>query len=288
MPVVVAAEDDTDIADLLAEVLRGAGYTAHTAPDGEQALVLIREHRPDLVILDHFLPGMTGLQIAQQMRADPRTAAIPLLMLSSEAPDAARIVFDEVIAKPLRPRVLKAHVESLLAAAVAGAPDIGSPLLDRRRLAALAGYDWDHPELRREVDAITRRTAGRLGLPTGMANLVLDTTAITLGSHGVPEWLDEARGTPVEWSFCARTVPTGRPYVVPDATVDEDQRDNPFVTRDKFVSYAGVPLIDQDGQVLGAHCVLGADARAFGDADLAELRAAAGEIMAVLQRYRLS
>ena len=82
-------------------------------------------------------------------------------------------------------------------------------------------------------------------------------------------------------------VDTAEPDVVPDATVDPEQQHNPLVQIDGFTSYAGVPLIDRDGRVLGAHCVLGTSAHTFTDADLAELRAAAGEIMAVLERYRL-
>lgn len=287
MPVVVAVEDDADIADLLAAVLRDAGYTVHAAADGEQALVLIDRYHPDLVILDHYLSAMTGLQVAQTLRADPRTAAVALLMISSDAPAEATVFVDDVLAKPLRPRVLKAHVESLLATARPGWPDVPSPLLDRRRLGALAGYDWDHRDLRSGIDAITRRTAARLGLPVGMANIVLDTAQLTVGSHGVTGWIAEANGTPVEWSFCAHTVTTGQPYVVPDATADPVQQHNPLVSIDGFASYAGVPLIDPNGRVLGAHCVLGTSAHTFTEADLAELRTAAGEIMTLIQRYRL-
>ncbi|MEV4283197.1 response regulator [Actinoplanes xinjiangensis] len=283
----MAAEDDADIAELLAVVLRGAGYTVYTASDGEQAMLLIQQHLPDLVILDHHMPGRSGLEIAQALRADPRTADLPLLMISTAAPGEATVVFDDVLAKPLLPRVLKAHVESLLTAARPGAPEFASPLLDRRRLGALARYDWDHPQLRRSVDAITKRTAQRLGLPISMANLILDTTQLTVGSHGVTGWIAEAQGTPVEWSFCARMVDTAEPYLVPDATTDPAQQHNPLVQIDGFISYAGVPLVDRDGQVLGAHCVLGTSAQTFTDVDLTELRAAADEIMAVLERYRL-
>ncbi|MGK5681664.1 response regulator [Actinoplanes sp. URMC 104] len=287
MPLVVAVEDDADIADLLSVVLRAAGYTVYTAPDGEQGLTLIDRHHPDLVILDHYLPGMTGMQVAQRLRAEPRTAALPLLMISTNAPYDATVFVDDVLTKPLRPRVLKAHVESMLATTRPGWPDPPSPVLDRRRLGALAGYDWDHPDLRRSVDAISQRTAARLGLPIGMANLVLDTAQFTIGSHSVTGWIAEADGTPLEWSFCVQTVTTGRPYVVPDATIDPVQQHNPLVTIDGWASYAGVPLIDHHGHVFGVHCVLDTSPHTFTETDLAELRAAADEIMALLQKYRL-
>jgi GAF domain-containing protein len=159
-------------------------------------------------------------------------------------------------------------------------------LTDPRRLLALAGIDLDNPDLQRELDAISARTAGRLGLPIGLVSLVLDTTQVFAGSHGVGGWLAAAGGTPVEWSFCAHTVTTGEPYIVDDAVNDSVQADNPLVTIDNVGSYAGVPLV-VGGQVLGAHCVIGTTAHVFTDADLAELRIAAGDIIAVLQQYPL-
>ena len=288
MPVVVAVEDDADIAELLSHVLSDAGYTVYPATHGEQALALITRHHPDLILLDHYLPGMTGLQIAQRLRADPRTATVPLLMISTDAPAEAAVVVDDVLPKPVRPRVLKAHIESLLATARPDRPASPSPLLDRHRLAAMAGYDWDHPDLRRGIEAIAERTATRLGLPIGMTNIVLDTAQASVGSYGTPAWIAEAGGTPIEWAFCAQTVTTGRPYVVADATVDPIQQHNPLVAIDGFTSYAGVPLIDGNGQVLGAHCVIGTTTHTFTDADLTELCDAATEIMTLIQRHQLT
>jgi GAF domain-containing protein len=163
---------------------------------------------------------------------------------------------------------------------------MSAALTDPARVLALAGLDLDDPELRRRLDAITDRTAERLGLPISLVSFVLDTAQFLGGSHGVDNWISEARGTPVEWSFCARAVETGLDYVVPDTTVDPRQAGNPLVTVDGFRSYAGVPLLF-DGQVVGAHCVIGTVTHDFTDADLAELHASAGEIGALLSEYRL-
>ncbi len=154
------------------------------------------------------------------------------------------------------------------------------------RMQVLAGIDLDNPALRRELDAITERTAGRLGLPISLVSFVLDTAQLLGGAYGVDGWIAAAQGTPVEWSFCANAVASGQPYIVPDATIDAQQSGNPLVTIDGIRSYAGVPLV-LDGQVLGAHCIIGTDAHIFTDADLAELRTSAEEITAVLQNYRL-
>jgi GAF domain-containing protein len=155
-----------------------------------------------------------------------------------------------------------------------------------RRMLVLSSIDLDDVGLRAQLDAITARTADRLGLPSSLVTLVLDTAQVLAGSHGVPEWIVAAGGTPVEWSFCAHTVSRGGPYVVTDATTDPAHADNPLVTVDGVTSYAGVPLVI-DGQVLGAHCVLGGHPRTFSEADLAELREAADDIVALLERHRL-
>ncbi|MEU4563688.1 GAF domain-containing protein [Actinoplanes sp. NPDC023936] len=153
------------------------------------------------------------------------------------------------------------------------------------RFEVLADIDLDDPELRRRLDLISERTAGRLGQPVALVSMVLDTAQVFPGSYGLTGWLAEMAGTPIEWSFCVNAVETGAAYVVPDTTVDAKQADNPLVTVDGVRSYAGVPII-VDGAVLGTHCVLGTDAREFTDADLAELRRGADEISGVLGAYR--
>lgn len=158
-------------------------------------------------------------------------------------------------------------------------------LADLDRIRVLAGLDLRNPRLRAGLDEITTRTATRLGLPVSLASIVLDTAQFLAGSHGVTGWIADVEGTPVEWSFCARAVISGEPYVVPDATADPDQSGNPLVTEDGFRSYAGVP-VTLDGAVLGAHCVIGTEPHDFTAADLAELARSATEIAALLQRYR--
>ncbi|WP_328474511.1 GAF domain-containing protein [Actinoplanes sp. NBC_00393] len=151
----------------------------------------------------------------------------------------------------------------------------------------MAGIDLDNVELRGRLDAITARTAARLGQPVSLVSMVLDTAQFFPGSHGLDGWLADLHGTPAEWSFCATAVRTGTAYVVPDATSDEHQASNPLVTVDGVRSYAGVPIV-VDGQILGAHCVLGFQEQTFSEADLAELRRSAQEIGAVLEAYRLA
>jgi GAF domain-containing protein len=153
------------------------------------------------------------------------------------------------------------------------------------RLEIMAGLDLDDPGLRRRLDDITRRTSDRLGQPISLVSMVLNEAQFFPGSHGLDGWLADLAGTPIEWSFCVNVVESGTAYVVPDAVADAKQAGNPLVTVDGIRSYAGVPIV-VDGAVLGAHCVLGHDARPFSEADLAELRRGAAEISALLSAHR--
>jgi GAF domain-containing protein len=156
-------------------------------------------------------------------------------------------------------------------------------LADPARLRVLAGIDFDNPGLRATLDGIAGRTAARTGLPVSLVTLVLNTAQLNVGTSGLDNWIAVADGTPIEWSFCACAVTTGRPYVIPDTTASE-QATNPLVTQDGILSYAGVP-ITLDGQVVGAHCVLGSAPHRFTDQDLTALEAAATEITTVLEAF---
>lgn len=82
MAVVLIAEDDDDIALILARLLKRAGHTALRAPDGQAALEMAVEHRPDLLLTDLGMPRMDGLELARAIRADPALADMPIAMLS--------------------------------------------------------------------------------------------------------------------------------------------------------------------------------------------------------------
>lgn len=83
MPTILVVEDSMLIRTANQHILAHAGHTVLTAKDGEEALVLVRRRRPDLVILDLMLPKLGGEQVIQNMRKDPMTAHIPVIVLSS-------------------------------------------------------------------------------------------------------------------------------------------------------------------------------------------------------------
>ena len=116
---ILIVEDDNDIAGLIAYYLEKAGYGAEVVADGGRALTAARETPPDLVILDLMLPGLNGLQVCKALRADSRTAALPVIMLTARGEESERILgldsgADDYIVKPFSPNELMARVRALL------------------------------------------------------------------------------------------------------------------------------------------------------------------------------
>jgi DNA-binding response OmpR family regulator len=116
---VLIVEDDRDIAELIAHYLQKAGHAAEIVASGSAALPRAKDTTPDLLILDRMLPGMDGLLVCQALRADPATAAIPVIMLTARGEEAERIQglelgADDYVTKPFSPRELMARVAALL------------------------------------------------------------------------------------------------------------------------------------------------------------------------------
>ena len=116
---IVVAEDDRDIADLIAHYLQKAGWVAHVSPTGDEALSYIRQQRVDVVILDVMLPGLSGLEVCRALRADSATASMPIIMVTARAEETDRIVgleigADDYVSKPFSPNELVARVRALM------------------------------------------------------------------------------------------------------------------------------------------------------------------------------
>jgi two-component system response regulator MtrA len=117
-PLVVVADDDEDILMLVRATLAGAGYEVVLARDGSAALALLRERRAAAAVLDIAMPELDGLEVLTQLRADPATADLPVILLSARAQesDVARgyeLGASRYIRKPFSPRELKAAVDEL-------------------------------------------------------------------------------------------------------------------------------------------------------------------------------
>lgn len=117
MPLIVIAEDESLIAEVLAIMLEDAGYEVASAPHGRAGLALVREKRPALVITDFMMPLMTGLELAQAIRADVAIAHIPIILASGAQGSIGRAhpdAFNAVLDKPFDEKQLIATVGALL------------------------------------------------------------------------------------------------------------------------------------------------------------------------------
>ena len=126
MTTVLLAEDDADIQFLVTFKLQKEGFQVRAFGEGVSALDDAREHPPDLAILDIMMPGMTGLEVCRELRRDPATAQIPVILLTALAQDADITAglaagADDYIVKPFSPRELMTHVTAVLAQAQVGA-----------------------------------------------------------------------------------------------------------------------------------------------------------------------
>jgi DNA-binding response OmpR family regulator len=118
-PLVVAADDERDIVELVAIVLGRAGYEVLTASEGAAALELVRSRGPDLCVLDGTMPGLAGFEVLRAIRSDPETADVRVLILTATVNEEREIRRhgvepDEFMKKPFEGEALLAAVERLL------------------------------------------------------------------------------------------------------------------------------------------------------------------------------
>ncbi|HEX2079437.1 MAG TPA: GAF domain-containing protein [Longimicrobium sp.] len=163
------------------------------------------------------------------------------------------------------------------------------PLYDEERLREIVELDLLAPDVDPLLADIAAQAAARLGLPVSLISVVLDEALHVAGFHGPAGlWLEETRGHPVEWSFCATSVRTRDAFVVENAEVHPDHRTNPLVTQDGVRCYAGVPLISSRGYVLGNLCVVGLEQRPFSEHDVGVLRELAAEAVRRIEQRRIT
>ena len=87
---ILVVEDEADLAELLQYNLEGEGYHCRRVGDGDSALAEVRRQPPDLIVLDRMLPGRSGDEVASQLRRDPHSAAVPIIMMSQDLKANAR------------------------------------------------------------------------------------------------------------------------------------------------------------------------------------------------------
>ena len=123
-PYIIITDDDPDILDNLLTILDTQPYRLATARDGKQCLALIKQERPDLLILDLLMPRMDGWGVIRELRSDPQYANLPIMVLTTVVEDASRRRYElevgmamdvqDYVQKPAKPAELIQRVGKLL------------------------------------------------------------------------------------------------------------------------------------------------------------------------------
>jgi two-component system phosphate regulon response regulator PhoB len=126
-PSVLVVEDEQDIRELIGYNLLKEGYRVVGVASGEEALAIARAQPPDLILLDLMLPGLDGLTVCRQLKADPKTAAAAVIMVTAKGEEADVVTglnlgASDYVTKPFSPKVLLARVRAVLRRASALPP----------------------------------------------------------------------------------------------------------------------------------------------------------------------
>ena len=133
---ILVVEDEPDIRKLVQYNLLQERYKVLEAEDGEQALKIVQRDKPNLVILDLMLPGLSGIEVCKLLRERPDTARLPILMLTAKAGEADRVLglemgADDYLAKPFSPRELVARVRAILRRANVASQPVQMPAYNK-------------------------------------------------------------------------------------------------------------------------------------------------------------
>src|SRR6195256_993685 len=127
---VLVVDDEPDIVALVAYHLAKSGYAVSTATNGSEGLAIARRDKPSLVVLDLMLPGLSGYEVMEQLRAEPATARVAVLMLTARREEGDRIHgltlgADDYLTKPFSPQELVLRVAAILRRVKAGREESG-------------------------------------------------------------------------------------------------------------------------------------------------------------------
>ncbi len=116
---ILVVEDEPDISALVAYHLARESYRVRTAFDGAEALEAVRRERPDLLVLDLMLPGMSGLDVLRELRGRPEYESLPVILLTARKEEGDRVEglrlgADDYVAKPFSPQELVLRVQAVL------------------------------------------------------------------------------------------------------------------------------------------------------------------------------
>lgn len=158
---ILIVDDVQDYRDLVSEVLSRAGFQCAVADNAEQARLMIEEGRPDLILLDWVMPGVSGVELLRYLKSKVTYAQIPIIMVTSRDSEEDRLRVlefgaDDYIVKPFKPPVLVARMKALLSQSLSGSEGtvrIADLVLDLKEETVFAG----EPSVRVDIGRIAFR-----------------------------------------------------------------------------------------------------------------------------------
>ena len=180
---ILVADDEPDVRTLVSTNLHNAGFHVIKADDGDSALSKARSQSPALAVLDVMMPGLTGIEVCRTLKADPSTASIAIVLLSSKADEIDRILgfefgADDYVTKPFSPRELVLRVQSILrrkgsVAEHTGFVKVGNITIDRERhLIAVCGKAVDLTAIEFKLLTVLAASTGHVHTRTDLLNRV--------------------------------------------------------------------------------------------------------------------
>jgi len=118
-PLVLIVEDEPPLVEVLRYNFQSAGFDTLTTMDGEEALIMVEEESPDLIVLDWMLPGLSGIEVCRKIRERRKTRATPIIMLTARGEEGDRIRgldagADDYVVKPFSPNELVARARAVI------------------------------------------------------------------------------------------------------------------------------------------------------------------------------
>jgi DNA-binding response OmpR family regulator len=193
MGTVLVVDDDDTVREVVVSYLRAAGINTVQADDGEDALTMVGQHQPDLVILDLMLPRLPGTDVLRQIRA--LDAQLPVIMLTARAEEPDRVLgleigADDYVTKPFSPRELVLRVQAVLR---------------RGASPSSAGTDFTDGDLRVDTKA---RLVTLGGTPVGLTTREFDLLAFLIARPGAAFSREQLMNEVWGWQFGDQTTVT--------------------------------------------------------------------------------
>ena len=226
---VLIAEDDIANQALLARLLERAGYRSYAVGDGRDALHAAMEERPDLVLLDVGLPGLNGLDVCRRLRADTRTVALPIILVTGQTSSRDVVAgldagADDFVRKPYDEAELMARVRSVLRLARVTAEVVGAHGVIAALANAVEAKDATTELHCQRLAGLAHQLGMRAGLePAELKGVVFGALLHDIGKIGVSDAILTKAGplTPQEWHEMRQHPVIGERICEPLATADQ-------------------------------------------------------------------